>query len=112
MAKSRKTAEPRPTTQPQPAVAVEPTAAAAPGISIFNFNAFHVLGVMFRQVPLVPIAEGEQQPTVGHETQISVNAAVGISAEKIGQLRLIVTVVPNPRVQPYHITVDVQGTFS
>lgn len=104
MAKSRKNASTR----------VENTAppTAVPATTVFAFNAFHVMGVLFEQVPLVPLAQGEQAPTLGQDTQMGVQAVASIATDNIGLLRLAVTIVPNPRIQPYKISVDVQGTFS
>ena len=79
---------------------------------VFHFVRFNLLGLVFQQVPKATAAEGEQPPPQGWPVQLSVNAGIGVSEERVGQLRLTISIIPDPRVQPYNIVVDVIGTFS
>ena len=73
---------------------------------------YNVLSVVYQQVPKVSLTEGEQPPPNGYPVQLSVNASIGVSEERVAQLRLVLGVVPDAHVQPYNIVVDVVGTFS
>jgi preprotein translocase subunit SecB len=80
---------------------------------VFHFVQYNLLGLVFQQSEKIEAAEGDQPPSGRYPVQLTVNANVGISSEKkLGHLRLIVSVVPDPHSQPYNIVVDVMGVFS
>jgi hypothetical protein len=109
--------------------------ANAPAI---RFNRFDLLNLVFHEQPGGRLPD----PATAVASEIVVNAAIGRplppgergqpaeswepddpdqpenktergdGAERVARLRLIVTIVPDPRLKPYHIVVDALGTFS
>lgn len=74
----------------------------------FHFHQFGVVRALFQELPKVPLREGEQA-TQGLRTNLGAKVMVGGGRAEV---RLSVTLLPDPHAKPYEIQVEVVGNFS
>ena len=95
---------------PEDATTITPATVAAPGR--FMLNGFAVRKVVFEEVARVSTEEGEERPA-RIPTGIHINTAIQMNIESLrAVITLDVEVSPDPKWQPYRISVRLAGAFA
>jgi preprotein translocase subunit SecB len=79
--------------------------------SVFSFDSTGVVRFLLSEVPLVPVATGDDASAF-NSVNVELGANINMLADGRAEFRLKMRVTPDPRKRPYLIELELAGAFS